>query len=216
MIRSWRIPVASASSAERIADSSIASIITSRASRGAADTALASISSVRIAWSSEPQLTPMRTGTSFSIATRMIVAKCSSWRLAPTFPGLIRYLASDEAISGYSAKQLVAVVVEVTDDRDVDAEAPNLADHLGHGGGSRLRVDRHPDELRPGVRQARDLDRRAVGVGRVGVGHRLDDDRVRRADEHAADVDADRRPASRPEGVRGAHRGPTTRRPARG
>ena len=36
MIRSWRSPVSSASSAERSADSSIASIITSRASRGAA------------------------------------------------------------------------------------------------------------------------------------------------------------------------------------
>ena len=67
MIRSWRIPVASASSAERSADSSIASIITSRASRGSAAAALASISSVRMAWSSEPQLTPIRTGLSLSI-----------------------------------------------------------------------------------------------------------------------------------------------------
>ena len=100
MIRSWRIPVASASSAERSADSSIASIITSRASRGSAARALASISSVRMAWSSEPQLTPIRTGLSLSMATWMIVAKCSSWRLAPTLPGLIRYFASDAAISG--------------------------------------------------------------------------------------------------------------------
>ena len=106
MIRSWRIPVASASSAERSADWSIASIITSRASRGSASAALASISSVRIAWSSEPQLTPMRTGLSLSMATRTIVAKCSSWRLAPTLPGLIRYLASGAAVSGYSARSL--------------------------------------------------------------------------------------------------------------
>ena len=48
MIRSWRRPVASASSAERSADWSIASIITSRASRGSARRAFASISSVRI------------------------------------------------------------------------------------------------------------------------------------------------------------------------
>ena len=100
------MPVASASSAERIADSSIASIITSRASRGSAAVALASISSVRIAWSSEPQLTPMRTGLPLSMAIRMIVAKCSSCRLAPTLPGLIRYLASAAAISGYSASSL--------------------------------------------------------------------------------------------------------------
>ena len=31
----------------------------------------------------------------------------------------------------------------------------------------------------------------ASGVRGVRVGHRLDDDRVRRADQHAADVDAD-------------------------
>ena len=78
MIRSWPRPVSSASSAERIADSIIASIITSRASRGSASAAFSSISSVSSAWSSEPQLTPIRTGLSFSIATRTIVAKFSS------------------------------------------------------------------------------------------------------------------------------------------
>ena len=45
-IRSCPRPVSSASSADRIADSIIASIITSRASRGSAATALAFISSV--------------------------------------------------------------------------------------------------------------------------------------------------------------------------
>ena len=106
MIRSWPSPVASASSADRIADSIIASIITSRASRGSADRALRSISSVRSAWSSEPQLTPIRTGLSLSIATWTIVAKCSSWRFAPTLPGLIRYLARIRAVSGYSTSSL--------------------------------------------------------------------------------------------------------------
>ena len=45
----------------------------------------------------------------------------------------------------------------------------------------------------------------ASGVGGVRVGHRLDDDRVRRPDEHAADVDGDRRPADGPERVRRCH-----------
>ena len=106
MIRSWRIPVASASSAERIADWSIASIMTSRASRGSARLAFSFINSVRMAWSSEPQLTPIRTGLSLSFAILMIVMKCSSWRLAPTFPGLIRYFASSAAVSGKSARSL--------------------------------------------------------------------------------------------------------------
>ena len=107
-------------------------------------------------------------------------------------------------------QQLVAVVVEVADDRHVDAQAADLADHLGHGGGRLVGVDRHPDELRAGVRQARDLDRGRVRVGGVGVGHRLDDDRVRRADEHAADVDADASAGRRrTEAVGRAHGGAT-------
>ena len=87
-----------------MADSIIASIITSRLSRGSASFALASMRSVSSAWSSEPQFTPMRTGTPFSIATRTIVWKFSSWRFAPTLPGLIRYLARPFAISGYSTR----------------------------------------------------------------------------------------------------------------
>ena len=75
-------------------------------------------------------------------------------------------------------QQLVPVVVEVADDRHVDAEATDLADHLGDGRGRLVGVDRHAHELRAGVRQARDLDRGRVGIGGVGVGHRLDDDRV--------------------------------------
>ena len=42
-------------------------------------------------------------------------------------------------------------------------------------------------------------------IGRVGVGHRLDDDRVGAPDEDAADVDADGRPASRAERVGRGH-----------
>ena len=102
MIRSWPRPVCSASSAERSADWSIASIITSRESRGAGSAAFSSISWVSSAWSSEPQLTPMRTGTSFSMATRTMVSKFSSCRLPPTLPGLMRYFARERAISGYS------------------------------------------------------------------------------------------------------------------
>ena len=81
-----------------------------------------------------------------------------------------------------------------------------LAHHLRDGGRGLLRVDGDPDELRAGVGEAGDLDRGRVGVGRVRVRHRLDDDRVGAADEHAADVDADGRPAPRAEGVGRGHR----------
>ena len=100
MIRSWASPVSSASSAERSADASIASIVTSRLSRGSARAAFASIIEVSRAGSRDPQFTPILTGRSFSIATRTIVAKLSSWRFPPTLPGLIRYFASARAVSG--------------------------------------------------------------------------------------------------------------------
>ena len=81
----------------------------------------------------------------------------------------------------------------------------DLADHLGDGRGRLVRVDRDPHELRAGVGQAGDLDRRRVGVDRVGVGHRLDDDRMGAADEHTADVDAHRRTPPRPQQVGRTH-----------
>ena len=84
-------------------------------------------------------------------------------------------------------------------------EAADLADHLRHGGGGLLGVDRDPDELRAGVGEAGDLDRGRVGIGGVGVRHRLDDDRMGGPDEDPADVDADGRPATRPEAVGRGH-----------
>jgi hypothetical protein len=100
----WNNPLRrdSASSADRRALWSIASIITSRESAGTGSAALASMRPVSRTWSSEPQLTPMRTGRSCSSATRMIVAKFSSWRLPPTLPGLMRYFARAPAMRGYS------------------------------------------------------------------------------------------------------------------
>jgi hypothetical protein len=84
----------------------------------------------------------------------------------------------------------VAVVVEVADDRHVDPElVAELPHHLRNGRRGLLGVDGHPDELGAGVREPCDLDRGGVGVGGVGVRHRLDDDRMGAPDEHAADVD---------------------------
>ena len=93
-------------------------------------------------------------------------------------------------------EQQVPVVVEVADDRDVHAQAADLADDLGHRGGGRLRVHRDPDELGAGMGQPGDLDRGRVRIGRVRVRHRLDDDRVGAPDEHATHVHADRRAPS--------------------
>ena len=53
-------------------------------------------------WFREPPFTPMRTGLPWSTATLQMVANCSSRRWpAPTLPGLMRYLSSAAAQSGY-------------------------------------------------------------------------------------------------------------------
>src|SRR3954471_4135325 len=56
------------------------------------------------------------------------------------------------------------------------------------------------------MRKPGDLDRRRVGVGGIGVRHRLDDDGMGRSDEDAANVDADRRPSLWPELIWRGHR----------
>ena len=61
-----------------------------------------------------------------------------------------------------------------------------------HGGGALVAVDGDAHDLRAGAMQRRDLRDRLVDIGGVGVGHRLHDDRRAAADDHAADVDADR------------------------
>ena len=67
------------------------------------------------------------------MATRTMVAKFSSRRLEPTLPGLMRYLASAVRPSGILDQQLVAVVVEVADERHADAEVVELAPDERHG-----------------------------------------------------------------------------------
>ena len=53
-------------------------------------------------WSSDPPLTPMRTGFPLSRAIPQIVAKWSSRRApVPTLPGLMRYLSRARAQSGW-------------------------------------------------------------------------------------------------------------------
>ena len=83
-------------------------------------------------------------------------------------------------------QQQMAVIVEVANDRNVD---------LGHDGRDSARcvigIDRHPDQLAARLVQRAHLRRRRVHVGGIGVGHRLDDDRVGAAHLHAGYVHYD-------------------------
>ena len=94
-------PISSARAADSIADCTMASCMTARASSGSGDFEFSSISSVSSSWSSEPQLTPMRTGLPCLIAISTICENCGSvLSLKPTLPGLMRYLASASAQAG--------------------------------------------------------------------------------------------------------------------
>ena len=63
----------------------------------------------------------------------------------------------------------------------------------GHGGRGLGGIDGDPDELRSGVGKCLDLSHRRGHVDRVGVGHRLHDDR-----RIAADLDAPDEHGARP------------------
>ena len=104
--------------------------------------------------------------------------------------GIDAVLGEGGGTRGVFRQQQVAVVVEVADDRHV---------HLGHDGGHGLRggvvVDRDPHQLASRLMQGPHLRRGGVHVRGVGVGHRLDDDRVRAAHLHTRDVHDRRLPA---------------------
>ena len=89
-------------------------------------------------------------------------------------------------------QQPVAVVVEVADQRDVDAHAVELFADVGHGRRRLESVDGDAHHLRAGEGQFLDLDRGADRVHRVGVRHRLHAHRRATADRHHARTPAHR------------------------
>ena len=98
-------------------------------------------------------------------------------------------------------QQLVADIVEVADDRHVDAHLEQPLLDVRHRRRRLVAVDGDAHDLGAGARERRHLPRGSLDVGGVGIGHRLHDDRRAAADHHAADIDGHRsasllRPAS--------------------
>ena len=95
--------------------------------------AFSSISAASSSWSRLPQLTPMRTGLSCFARASTI---CANWRsllvALPTLPGLMRYFGQRLGAGRKLGQQAVAVVVEVADQRHVDAHAVELLADRGH------------------------------------------------------------------------------------
>ena len=89
------------------------------------------------------------------------------------------------------AQQLVPVVMEVAHQRHLAAQ---LLEPLADGGDGHRRflgVHRDADDLRTGGGERRHLGGGGLGVGGVGIGHRLDDDGRPAAHGDAADGNGD-------------------------
>ena len=89
------------------------------------------------------------------------------------------------------AQQRVAVVVEVADQRHLHAHLQQPLADARHGLGRLVAVDGDAHDLGAGAGEVGGLPRGPFHVGRVGVGHRLHDDRRAAADDHAAHIDGD-------------------------
>jgi len=93
-------------------------------------------------------------------------------------PGIDPVFGQGLGTGGIFRQQQVAVVVEVADERNAAAHGVQTVADARHLLSRFFRIDRDAHEFRAGGRQLLDLARRSHGIGRVGVGHGLDDDRV--------------------------------------
>ena len=82
--------------------------------------------------------------------------------------------------------------MEVADDRHADAHLGEALFDAGDRGRRLVAVDGDAHDLGTCARQRRDLSRRLLDVGGIGVGHGLHDDGRVAADDDAADVDGHR------------------------
>ncbi len=106
-MRSAGSPSSTACAADERPEAISASRITASAVHGSARRPFSSIMRASSSGSRLPQLTPMRTGLPYRSAASIMVANCSSlFAPLPTLPGLMRYLASAMAQSGYRVSSL--------------------------------------------------------------------------------------------------------------
>ena len=106
--------------------------------------------------------------------------------------GIDAVLGQGAGAVGILLEKDVAVVVEVADDGDADAEFVERVDDFGDGLGGGFGVDGDADQLGAGLGQRHDLVDGGGGVGGVGIGHGLDHDGVVAAHPNVADFDGHR------------------------
>jgi len=93
---------------------------------------------------------------------------------------------------GVFRQQDMAVVVEIADDGRHAAKVSQAGDNLGHGRGRFRHIHGDADQFRPGVGKFLALRHGSGDVGRVRVGHGLNDNRRPAAHLNVADFDANR------------------------
>ncbi|MNI35030.1 hypothetical protein D3C73_890410 [compost metagenome] len=113
------------------------------------------------------------TASHFDHLREVVVAPLAAAHIAGVDPVLGQRLRALRKLR----KQLVAVVVEVSNQRHIHAHAIKLFANGDHFAGRLGRVHRDPYQLGAGQRQFLDLDRRGDRVGGIGVGHGLHHDR---------------------------------------
>ena len=101
---------------------------------------------------------------------------------AADIAGIDAVLGERRGAARIFAQQLVPVEMEVADQRDRDAQLVQTFPDRRHGGGGLRGVHRDADQFRAGTGQGPDLFDRSGDIGRVGVGHGLDDNGVGAAD----------------------------------
>ena len=89
-------------------------------------------------------------------------------------------------------KQCVAIIVEVADERRRDAHLVEPVANMGNRSCRLVAVDGDAHKFRTRLRQGRRLPRCRLDIGRIGVGHRLDDDRRTTAHDDLTDLDGHR------------------------
>ena len=84
-------------------------------------------------------------------------------------------------------QQLVAVVVEITDQRHITAQSIESATNGRHLRGRLWRIDGDADDLRTSLPELIHLLYGGIDIGRVGIGHRLYDHGRPATDRYMAD-----------------------------
>ena len=125
---------------------------------------------------SDPELTPIRIGTPASFA---LTATSATFSRPPMLPGLSRMQCAPASIA-FSASVWLKWMSAITGIGDFSTIVFSAT-------ASSSRGTAHAHEVGAGLGDLADLLHRRLEVRRLGLGHRLHDDRRTAADRHAAD-----------------------------